>query len=88
MRMRNALALYPGQSLVDNRGFIDDATNCHATDKFDVKLADKIEVKRRPICESKLAAHEIYAFYQGRWYNGRRRRALLNKLKNILFFWK
>lgn len=88
MRLHKALALYPGQSLVDNRGFIDDATNCNATDKFDVKLADKIEINRKPIRESRLAAHEIYAFYQGRWYNGRRRRALFNNLKNILFFWK
>lgn len=86
MRLRNALALYPGQSLVDNRGFGEDATNCNATDKFDVQLADKIEIKRRAIRESRLAAHEIYAFYQGRWYNGRRRRAMLNRIKKLFCF--
>ena len=84
MRQRGALALYPRQSLVDNRGFGDDATNCCSTDKFDVKLLDRVKVKRRPIKENRLAAHEVYAFYQGRWYNSRRRQALLKKI----IFWK
>lgn len=88
MRQRDALALYPGKSLVDNRGFGGDATNCYATDKFDVKLGKKIVVERRPIRENKLGAHEIYAFYQGRWYNKRRRNAMLSKMINIFCFWK
>ena len=88
MRQRDALALYPGNSLVDNRGFGGDATNCYATDKFDVKLGKKIVVERRPIRENKLGAHEIYAFYQGRWYNKRRRNSMLSKIKNIFCFWK
>lgn len=85
---RNGLTLYPGSSLVDNKGFIDNATNCTPTDKFDVVPIDSVEVKRIPIRESKLAAHEIYAFYQGRWYNKRRRTALFNRIKNIFCFWK
>ncbi len=88
IRKLDALTLYPGKSLVNNTGFREDATNCNATDKFDVKLADKIKIKRRHVCESRLAAHEIYAFYQGRWYNGRRRRAMLNKIKNLFCFWR
>ncbi len=84
----HGLALYPGQSLVDNTGFIEDATNCTPTDKFDVIPVDSIRVKRIPIRENKLAAHEIYAFYQGRWYNKRRRKAFFNKIINAISFKK
>ena len=80
MLMRGALTLYPGQSLTNNIGFDSQATNCYTTDKFDVVPVDYIEVKRKPIKENKRAAREIYAFYQGRWYNKRRRTQLINKV--------
>ena len=81
---RNALTLYPGKSLTNNIGFDELASNCYATNKFDVIPTDFVKVGRRSIRENRLAAHEIYAFYQGRWYNKRRREILINKLK----FWK
>lgn len=81
---RGGLTLYPGKSLTNNIGFDSTATNCHETHMFDVVPVDSIPVKRRPIKESRLASHEIYAFYQGRWYNKRRRKTLLNKLKNMI----
>lgn len=80
MLQRGAFTLYPGQSLTNNIGFDEQATNCYTTDKFDVVPVDYIEVKRRPIKENKCAAREIYAFYQGRWYNRRRRTKLINKI--------
>lgn len=85
---RHGLTLYPGQSLTNNIGFDEFASNCRPTDKFDVEPVDYMPVKRIPIRENKLAAHEIYAFYQGRWYNKRRRNALIAKMKNIIRFWK
>ena len=80
MLQRGALTLYPGQSLTNNIGFDEQATNCYTTDKFDVVPVDYVEVKRRSIKENKRAAREIYAFYQGRWYNRRRRTRLINKI--------
>ena len=80
MLKMNALTLYPGQSLTNNIGFDDQATNCYTTDKFDVVPVDYVPVTRRSIKENKRAAREIYAFYQGRWYNRRRRTRLINKV--------
>lgn len=85
---RGGLTLYPRKSLTNNIGFDELATNCTAINTFDVVPVESVCVRRIPIYESKLAAHEIYAFYQGRWYNKRRRNALLNKIKNIISFWK
>ena len=85
---RRGLTLFPGKSLTNNIGFDELASNCYKTNKFDVVPVDMVRVKRIPIRESKLATHEIYAFYQGRWYNKRRRKALIAKMKNILCFWK
>ena len=84
MLQRGALTLYPGQSLTNNIGFDELGTNCYTTDKFDVVPVDYVEIKRIPIKENKRAAREIYAFYQGRWYNRRRRTQLINKV--LLFF--
>lgn len=81
---RGALTLYPGKSLTNNIGFDDLASNCYTTNKFDVEPVGAVAVKRRPIRESRLAAHEIYAFYQGRWYNKRRRQKLFNKLRSLI----
>ncbi len=85
---RKGLTLYPGKSLTNNIGFDEMASNCYVTNKFDVVPVDYVPVKRRPIKESWLAAYEIYAFYQGRWYNKRRRNAFLHKVKSIILFWK
>lgn len=82
------MTLYPGRSLTSNIGFDTMGTHCDSTDKFDVAPVDTVRVKRIPIHENRLAAHEIYAFYQGRWYNKRRRKALLNRIKNFIYFWK
>jgi hypothetical protein len=84
MLQRGALTLYPGQSLTNNIGFDDQATNCYTTDKFDVVPVDYVPVTRQTIKENKRAAREIYAFYQGRWYNRRRRTRLINKV--LAFF--
>ena len=80
MLQRGALTLYPGQSLTNNIGFDDHATNCYTTTKFDVVPVDYVLVARQTIKENKQAAREIYAFYQGRWYNRRRRTQLINKV--------
>lgn len=80
MLKMNALTLYPGQSLTNNIGFDDQATNCFATTKFDVVPVDYVPVTRQAINENKRAAREIYAFYQGRWYNRRRRTRLINRV--------
>lgn len=84
MLQRGALTLYPGLSLTNNIGFDDQATNCYTTDKFDVVPVDYVPVTRQTIKENKRAAREIYAFYQGRWYNRRRRIRLINKV--LAFF--
>lgn len=84
MLHRKGLTLYPRQSLTNNIGFDSLATNCYQTNMFDIDhLAESIKVKRKPIRINRIAAREIYAFYQGRWYNRRRRKALLNKIKNF-----
>lgn len=84
MLMRGALTLYPGHSLTNNIGFDDQATNCYTTDKFDVVPVEYVPVTRKAITENKRAAREIYAFYQGRWYNKRRRTRLINKVLSFL----
>lgn len=85
---QNALTLYPGNSLTNNIGFDDLGTNCYTTDKFDVPIVDKVVVEKNQIKINKKASRVIYDFYQGHWYNKRRRKALLNKILHILQFWK
>lgn len=85
MLRMGGLTLYPRQSLTNNIGFDSLATNCYESHAFDIPvLAECIHVVPKRICESRLGAHEIYAFYQGRWYNKRRREALFYKIKKIL----
>lgn len=88
MLKMGGLTLYPGKSMTNNIGFDYTASNCVPTHKFDVVPVKRIRVKRRPIQENRIAAHEIYAFYQGRCYNRRRRNALFNKIKNYFCFWR
>ena len=81
---QNGLTLYPGKSLTNNIGFDESATNCYKTSKFDVKIIRQVKVRRIPIQENWFAAHEIFAFYQGRWYNRRRRNAFFSKILKCL----
>ena len=86
---RGALTLYPCQSLTNNIGFDDQATNCYATNKFDVtELAAHIQVRPSPVVVNRKASRIIYDFYQGHWYNRRRRKALLRKMARVIRFWK
>lgn len=88
MRKMEALTLYPGLSLTNNIGFDDMATNCYTTSKFNVEPADYIKVDKTPIRISKKASRIIYDFYQGHWYNRRRRRAALKRVCDFIIFWK
>lgn len=87
---RGGLVLYPGRSLVTNIGFDGTGDNCYKLDRnpyWVEHLAKRIRVKRlKKLKVNKLAAREIYAFHSGYWYNRRRRKKILNKIK--LFFLK
>ena len=86
---RKALTLYPHQSLTNNIGFDDEATNCYATNRFDVlDLASHVDVMKNPVKVNRKASRIIYDFYQGHWYNKRRRTALMKKMVRVLTFWK
>lgn len=85
MLKRGGLTLYPHTSLTNNIGFDVDATNCLVTTKFDVgDLASHVAVNPIEIKENKNAARKIYDFYQGHWYNRRRRRQLVSKVMKKL----
>ena len=87
MFRRGGLALYPGRSLVTNIGFDGTGDNCHKLERnpyWVEHLAQKVRVKRiKKLKENKWAAREIYAFHSGYWYNRRRRRKLLNRIKML-----
>ena len=86
---RKAVTLYPHQSLTNNIGFDDEATNCYATNRFDVlDLASHVDVMKNPVIVNRKASRIIYDFYQGHWYNKRRRTALMKKMVRVLTFWK
>lgn len=85
---RKALTLYPGKSLTNNIGFDDQSTNCYATTKFDIEHpAEHVKVVRKKVVVNKVASREIYAFYQGRWYNKRRRTETMKRIKKLLRLW-
>lgn len=89
MMSRGAQTLYPHQSLTNNIGFDNQATNCTTTTKFDVEeLADSVRVERIPVRINRKASRLIFDFYQGHWYNKRRRKALVQKIARTLVFWK
>jgi len=77
MLKMGGLTLYPGKSLVTNIGFDGTGDNCTRLEHnpyYIEHLTPSINVKKKKcIKENKLAAHEIYAFHAGRWYNKRRR---------------
>lgn len=82
------LTLYPGKSLVTNIGFDGTGDNCVRLEHnpyYIEHLAPYIKVeKKRCIKESRMAAHEIYAFHAGRWYNKRRRDHAFKCIKKFL----
>lgn len=88
MRKKNALALFPGQSLTNNIGFDELATNCYTTNKFDVTPVDYVKVEKKVLVVSRKASRTIYDFYQGHWYNKRRRNALIKRIKETVLFWR
>ena len=88
MRRQDALTLYPGRSLTNNIGFDEMATNCYTTTKFDVVPTDYVKVERCPLKVNRKASRLIYDFYQGHWYNKRRRNALIKKIKEVILFWR
>lgn len=89
MLQRNGLTLFPSRSLTTNIGFDKSATNCNQTNKYYInKLAENINVCRKEIVINHRGASEIYSFYQGRWYNKRRRKKLINGIVNKIAFWK
>ena len=85
---KGALALYPGHSLTNNIGFDEDATHCYTTNKFDVVPTDYVQVVEGPMVVNNKASRVIFDFYQGHWYNKRRRTALMNRVKHSILFWK
>lgn len=88
MLQKGALSLFPGRSLTNNIGFDDMATHCYVTNKFDVAPTDYVNVMKLPLQVNKKASRVIYDFYQGHWYNRRRRKALLIRIKQKTMFWK
>jgi GT2 family glycosyltransferase len=88
MRRQDALTLYPCRSLTNNIGFDEMATNCYTTTKFDVVPTDYVKVERTPLIVNRKAYRIIYDFYQGHWYNKRRRNALIKKAKDAVLFWR
>lgn len=88
MLQKGALSLFPGRSLTNNIGFDDMATHCYVTNKFDVAPTDYVKVMKLPLQVNKKASRVIYDFYQGHWYNRRRRKALLIRIKQNTMFWK
>lgn len=89
MLQKAGLTLFPRQSLTTNIGFDDTATNCISTNRYFInKLAASIAVNRTEIKVHKRGASEIYSFYQGRWYNKRRRKQFAELLIEKMSFWK
>ena len=82
------LTLYPSRSLVTNIGFDGSGDNCVRLEHnpyYIEHLAPSIKVeKKKCIKENRLAAHEIYAFHAGRWYNKRRRNYARNRILTFL----
>ncbi len=83
--LRNGLTIYPGESLVDNIGMDGSGTNCSSSSAFtNTQLGNRLSIKKVPLSVNKKATREMYVFYQGRWYNKRRRKRLISKI--IEFF--
>ena len=88
MRKQDALTLYPGKSLTNNIGFDDLATNCLAITDFDVIPTEYVKVVKIPLVINRKGSRLIFDFYQGHWYNKRRRKVLIKKIMDFVLFWK
>lgn len=88
MLKMGGLTLYPGRSLVTNIGFDGTGDNCVRLERnpyWISHLADSVPVKKiKKLRENRLAAHEIYAFHSGRWYNRRRRTKWIKSIFSFL----
>lgn len=83
--LRNGLTLYPGKSLIGHIGMDGSGTNCSPSNSFNEDhLALDLKIEKRPLEINHRAGKEIFAFYQGRWYNRRRRRKLMNDILRFL----
>ena len=83
--LRNGLSLYPCTSLIGHLGMDGSGTNCSSSNSFNGDhLALNLNIEKRPLEIDKRAGKEMYAFYQGRWYNKRRRKQLLHDILNFL----
>ena len=90
---KGGLTLYPHKSLTNNIGFDNSGMNSGSQRAFDIRHPAKyVKVKRKPIKANRRASQVIYDFYQGHWYNRRRRTAMMNNIrqaiKNIPTSWK
>lgn len=85
---QTGLTLYPGKSLTNNIGFDNTATNCSAMTKFDVIPTDYVNVRIQPVQKDRKASRIIFDFYQGHWYNRRRRNAFIQRVIKNIRFWK
>lgn len=64
--IQQGYTLYPCNSLTTNIGFDASGSHCSIMNKFDIEiLANKIDVKKIQIIESKLAKTVVLKFYQG-----------------------
>jgi len=84
---QGGLVLFPGRSLVTNIGFDGTGDNCFKLERnpyWVEHLAESIKVKRiKRMKVNRLAAREIYAFHSGYWYNRRRRKKTLAKIRSF-----
>ena len=83
--LRNGLTLYPGTSLIGHIGMDGSGTNCSSSNSFNGDhLAQDLKIEKIPLEINKRAGKEMYAFYQGRWYNKRRRTKLIHDVLRLL----
>lgn len=83
--LRNGLTLYPGTSLIGHIGMDGSGTNCSSSSSFnETHLAQELKMEKLSLEINKRAGNEMYAFYQGRWYNKRRRKKLMHDVLRFL----
>lgn len=80
----NGLALFPGDSLVENIGMDNTGEHCFEDTRFSHKnLAEYTDVMRIPIKEYRRGRNTIMHFYQGHWYSKRNRRKAINTIISL-----
>lgn len=84
----NGLALFPGQSLVDNIGMDNSGVHCVQSNRFtNSSLTNYVVVNRKPLKESKKGRRAIKLFYQGHWYSKRNRVKVINLFNSLFTRW-